>query len=147
MTSLLGWTATVAAGLFAGAALYVSLVEHPARVSLGPRAAVSEFGPSYRRGAAMQAPLSLIGALVAIAHWATGGGSAAWLIGGLALGALVPFTLLVIMPTNKRLLDERLDAGSGEAAGLLQRWARLHAVRTVISLAVFAEFVALLTRR
>jgi hypothetical protein len=51
------------------------------------------------------------------------------------------------MPTNKRLLDARLDAGSGEAAGLLQRWARLHAVRTVISLAVFAEFVALLTRR
>jgi Domain of unknown function (DUF1772) len=146
VTSLLGWTAALAAGLFAGAALYVSLVEHPARVSLGPRAAVSEFGPSYRRGAAMQAPLSLIGALAAIAHWATGG-SAAWLIGGLALGALVPFTLLVIMPTNKRLLDERLDAGSGEAAGLLQRWARLHAVRTVIGLAVFAEFVALLTRR
>ena len=143
MTSLLGWVATLAAGLFAGAALYVSLVEHPARVSLGPRAAVHEFGPSYRRGAAMQAPLSLVGALAAIARWVIGG-SAAWLIGGLALGALVPFTLVVILPTNKRLLADTLEPGSAEAHALLARWGRLHAVRTIVSLVVFAGFVALL---
>jgi hypothetical protein len=145
VSAFLEWGATVAAGLFAGAAAYVSVVEHPARVSLGPRAAVDEFGPSYRRGAAMQAPLSLLGAAVGIVRWATGG-SAAWLVGGLALGALVPFTLLVIMPTNTRLLDARLDAGSDEASALLRRWARLHAVRTVVSLAVFAGFVALAAR-
>jgi hypothetical protein len=144
--ALLDYVATLAAGLFAGAAVYVSLVEHPARVSLGPRAAVQEFGPSYRRGAAMQAPLSLVGALAAIARWVAGG-SPAWLVGGLALGALVPFTLLVIMPTNTRLLDERLDAGSDEASVLLRRWARLHAARTVVGLVVFAGFVTLAGRR
>ena len=138
--------ATLAAGVFAGAAIYVSFVEHPARVSLGARAAVQEFGPSYRRGAAMQAPLSVLGAAAGVARWAMGG-SAGWLIGALALGALVPFTLLVIMPTNKRLLDGRLDAGTHEATALLRRWARLHAVRTVVSLAVFAGFVTLLARR
>jgi hypothetical protein len=142
VSALLEWIATLAAGLFAGAALYVSLVEHPARASLGSRAAVHEFGPSYRRGALMQAPLSLLGAAAGIGCWATGA-SAAWLVGALALGALVPFTLLVIMPTNKRLLDPRLDAGSAAAAALLRRWARLHAVRTVVSLAVFAGFAAL----
>ncbi|HEY3097294.1 MAG TPA: anthrone oxygenase family protein, partial [Methylomirabilota bacterium] len=107
MLPLLQWIATLAAGLFAGAALYVSLVEHPARASLGSRAAIQEFRPSYRRGAAMQAPLSLLGAAAGVACWATGA-SAAWLAGALALGALVPFTLIVIMPTNKRLLDARL---------------------------------------
>lgn len=146
MSGLLSWLATLAAGLFAGAAVYVSLVEHPARLSLGGRSAVQQFRPSYRRGAAMQAPLALVGAAAGIAHWALGG-SAAWGIGGLALGALVPFTLLVIMPTNVRLLDERLDAGSDETAALLRRWARLHAVRSAVSVIVFAGFVALLARR
>ena len=145
MPALLDWIATVAAGLFAGAALYVSLVEHPARVSLGPRAAVHEFGPSYRRGAVMQAPLSLIGATAGIARWAIGG-SSVWLAGGLALGALVPFTLLVIRPTNSRLLAHAADLDAVDAEALLARWGRLHAVRTVVSLAVFAAFVALLAR-
>jgi hypothetical protein len=146
LAAFLEWVATLAAGLFAGAALYVTLVEHPARVSLGARAAIHEFGPSYRRGAAMQAPLSLVGAAAAIARWALGA-SPAWLVGGLALGALVAFTLVIIMPTNKRLLDARLDAGSGEATTLLRRWGTLHAVRTIVGVAVFAGFVALEARR
>ena len=146
MSAVLAWIATLAAGVFAGAAVYVSLVEHPARVSLGPLPAVKAFGPSYRRGAAMQAPLSLIGAAAGIARWATGG-PVVWLIGGVALGALVPFTLLVILPTNRRLLDARLDAAGEEAPALLRRWGHLHAVRTVVSIVVFAGFVARLVVR
>jgi anthrone oxygenase-like protein len=110
-TALLGWVAALAPGLFAGAALYVSLVEHPARLSLGSRAAVHEFGPSYRRGAALQAPLALIGALAGIGRWALGG-SVWWLAGGIALGALVPYTLVIVLPTSTRLLDPALDRDS-----------------------------------
>jgi anthrone oxygenase-like protein len=110
-TALLGWVAALAPGLFAVAALYVSLVEHPARLSLGSRAAVHEFGPSYRRGAALQAPLALIGALAAIGRWALGG-SVWWLAGGIALGALVPYTLVIVLPTSTRLLDPALDRDS-----------------------------------
>jgi len=51
---------SIATGLFAGAAIYVSAVEHPARVSCGTEVAVREFGPSYKRGAVMQAPLALL---------------------------------------------------------------------------------------
>jgi hypothetical protein len=142
---LLGWLATLAAGLFAGAALYVNLVEHPVRVGLGPRAAVHEFRPSYRRGAAMQAPLSLLGAAAAIARWAIGG-SVAWLVGGVALGVLVLFTLLVIRPINSRLLADTPEVSAADADALLRRWGWLHAVRTVVSLGVFAGFVALLAR-
>lgn len=59
------------------------------------------------------------------------------LAGGLLLGAVVPFTLLVIFPTNRRLLDPSLDSASGEAATLLRRWDRLHAVRSVLGAAAF----------
>jgi len=40
-----------------------------------------------------------------------------------------------------------LDTSSSEATTLLRRWGRLHGVRTVVSLAVFAVFVAGLVRR
>jgi hypothetical protein len=55
------------------------------------------------------------------------------LLGGLLLGAVIPFTLLVILPTNNRLLDPALDRSSPEAAQLLARWGGLHAVRSVVS--------------
>jgi uncharacterized membrane protein len=146
LATLFGWVATLAAGLFGGAALYVSLVEHPARLSCGASAAIHEFRPSYRRGTFLQAPLAIVGALAALGRWATDG-SSVWLLGGLALGALVPFTLVVILPTNKRLLSDALEPASAEAQALLARWSRLHAVRTVVSLGVFAAFVALTARR
>jgi len=137
--------ATGCAGLFAGAAIYITLVEHPARMSCGPRLAVTEFGPSYRRAAAMQAALASVGTIAALARW-VGEGGAPWLAGALLLGLVVPFTLIVILPTNKRLLDPALEAESREAATLLRRWGRLHAVRAVSSLAAFAAFLLGLAR-
>ena len=129
---ILELVALLCTGLFAGAAIYVSLVEHPARLECGPALAIAEFGPSYRRGAVMQASLAVVGCLAAVAAW-TQGSATSVLIAGLLLGAAVPFTLIAILPTNKRLLDAVLDRGSPEAAALLARWGRLHAVRSVVS--------------
>ena len=56
-----------------------------------------------------------------------------WLIAGVLLGLVIPFTLIVILPTNKRLLSPALDRRSAEAEGLLAHWGRLHAVRSVLS--------------
>lgn len=137
--------ATVAAGLFAGAAVYVTAVEHPARVECGELLAIKEFGPSYRRGAVMQGGLAVVGLLSSAVAWYQGSGLG-WLVGGLLLGALIPFTLVVIKPTNRRLLDPGLDSGSGEARELLSRWGRLHAVRTVVGVTVFVASVAMSMR-
>jgi len=137
--------ATVAAGLFAGAAVYVTVAEHPARLECGQAVAIKEFGPSYRRAAVMQGGLAVVGVLASVVGWYQGG-SVGWLVGGLLLGALVPFTLVVIMPTNRRLLDPQLDSGSDEARELLSRWGRLHAVRTVVGIVVFVAFVGLSLR-
>jgi hypothetical protein len=124
--------ATLCAGLFAGAAIYITLVEHPARLECGTELAVTEFGPSYRRATLMQASLAALGLTAALVAWIQGRGILV-LAGGLLLGAVIPFTLLIILPTNKRLLDHGLDRRSTEAAALLDRWGRLHAVRSVLS--------------
>jgi len=133
---LFEFLAIVCAGLFAGAALYVTFVEHPARLECGTLLAATEFGPSYRRGTVMQASLAAVGLLAATVAWAQGRGLQV-LTGGLLLGIVVPFTLLVILPTNQRLLDPALDRASVEARRLLERWGRLHAVRSVTSVAGF----------
>jgi hypothetical protein len=131
MILLLDLVTLLSLGLFAGAALYVTLVEHPARLRCGTALAIAEFGPSYRRGAVMQASLAAVGCLVGVADWARGHGVLP-LAAGLLMAAVIAFTLVVILPTNKRLLDPALDSGSAEAATLLARWGRLHAVRTVL---------------
>ena len=128
--------ATLAAGLFAGAAIYITAVEHPARMSCGTELAVREFAPSYKRATVMQATLAVAGCLAGL--------GAAWqrqdpvvALGALLLGAVVPFTLIVIFPTNARLLDPALDARGTEATQLLQRWGQLHAVRSGLSTLAF----------
>lgn len=132
--------ATLASGFFAGAAVYVSFVEQPARLSCGVELAVREWRPSYKRGTVMQAPLAVIGSLAALISWWLGR-DLAWLLGGLLLLLIIPFTLVVIMPTNKRLESRELDLRSEEAGSLLRRWGRLHAVRSILSGVVFLIFL------
>jgi hypothetical protein len=87
------FTAVLAATLFTGAAIYINVAEHPARMEYG------RYGGMARRG------------------------------------AVVPFTSLVIMPTNKMLLDPAIDRSSDTVHRLLQQWGKLHAVRSVLGLA------------
>jgi hypothetical protein len=80
--------ATLAAGLFAGAAIYVNAVEHPARVSCGTELAVREFAPSYRRGAIMQASLAVVGCVAGvIGGWVRSDITS--MVAGLLLGTVV----------------------------------------------------------
>jgi hypothetical protein len=46
LPSLAKILAVVSCGLFSGASLYVTLVEHPARMECGTQLAVTQFGPS-----------------------------------------------------------------------------------------------------
>jgi hypothetical protein len=131
------WVATAATGLFAGAALYVSLVEHPARMACGPMMAVAQFRRSYPRGAALQAPLAVVGCVGGAGAWLAGAGIT-WLVAGVAIGLVVPYTVVCIMATSRRLLDAALEPDTPEAARLLRRWGALHLVRTALGLAAFA---------
>jgi len=136
--------ATLASGIFAGAALYVNLVEQPARLSCGVELAVTEWRPSYKRGTLMQVPLAVIGSLAALVSWWFDR-DLAWLVGGLLLLLNIPFTFVVILPTNKRLESRELDLRSEEASSLLRHWGRLHAVRSILSGVAFVIFLFMLT--
>ena len=130
---LLQFVATLSAALFAGAALYITVAEHPARMGLETRIAALQWAPGYRRATWLQAPLATVSLLAGVAVWMLGG-RGTWLIAALLVGLVVPFTLLVIMPTNHLLLTPGRDLSSADTRDLLQRWGRLHAVRTALSL-------------
>jgi uncharacterized membrane protein len=132
-------------GLFAGAAVYINVAEHPARMKCGTEIAATVFGPSYGRAAIMQASLALVATLSALgAWWLTD--SVLWLIGALLVFAVIPFTLLVILPTNKQLLAPDLDRASPATHQLLVRWGRLHAVRSVASIMANVIFLIAVLR-
>jgi hypothetical protein len=128
------------AAVFAGAAIYINLVEHPARMSLDTRAAAAQWAPSYHRATLMQAPLAILSFIAGCTAWFLGGGTA-WIIAAFLIGMVVPFTLIVIKPTNNKLLASGRDLASADTRPLLERWGRLHAVRSLLS--VLATLVML----
>lgn len=139
-------TATLAAGLFAGASVYINLVEHPARMEAGTDLALTEFAPSYHRATITQVSLASVGFLSALAAWRLRS-DARWLVGGGLLVSVIPFTALAILPTNKQLLDPATANDLDLAERLLTRWGRLHAVRSVFGLVALLLFMFLLGNR
>lgn len=142
---LLELLATLTAGLFNGASIYISLVEHPARLQCGPATALAQWAPSYKRATAMQASLAATGFLASVGAWLLGAGGY-WLAGGILLGLVIPFTLIVILPTNRMLLNPNLAKESFETLQLLHRWGTLHSVRSILSLGSFLVFLYALCR-
>ena len=138
--------AALSSGLFAGASLYINLVEHPARMQAGTRVALAEFAPSYKRATVTQVSLAIAGFLSALVAWRSRS-DARWLLGGGLLVSVVPFTALAILPTNKKLLVPETANDLDLAEGLLARWGRLHAVRSALSLASLLTFLFLLGER
>ena len=143
MIPTLEFLAALSAALFAGAALYINVVEHPARMGLETRQAALQWAPSYKRATWLQAPLAIVSLISGAAVWFQSGG-AGWLVAALLVGAVVPFTFAVIMPTNHKLLAPGRDLSSAETRELLVRWGQLHAVRTGLSLAGTAIYLWLM---
>jgi len=94
----------------------------------------------------MQASLTTVGSLLAFASWWIGK-DAAWLFGSMLLFAVIPFTLVVILPTNKELESANLDVSSTRAERLLRRWDALYAVRSGLGLVAFLIFLFALQRK
>jgi len=140
-----GVLALVVAAVFFGAAFYVNVAEQPARLALDDRSLLAEWKPSYKRGFAMQALLAIIGFILGlVAWWHTG--AWLWLCGALVLIANWPYTILGIMPTNNKLMAVDPVNGGPDARRLIEKWAKLHAVRTALGFAATLIFIGALLR-
>ena len=136
---LMGLLALVVAAIFTGAAVYVNVAEQPARLLLDDTALLAQWKPSYKRGFAMQAPLAIIGCIFGlIAWWQTR--EFGFLVGGIAMIANWPWTLLGIMPTNNALMATDPGRATPETRALIVKWGGLHAVRSALGAAATIAF-------
>lgn len=129
---MLGLIALVLAAVFFGAAIYINVGEHPARLDLPVEAALAHWGPAYRSGFAMQASLAVVSGLFGLAAWWLNGG-ALWVIGAVLILANWPYTMLVIMPVNRQLEATAAEEANAGTMALLVRWGELHVWRSTLS--------------
>jgi hypothetical protein len=137
------WTgelALAAAAIFFGAAVYVSVAEQPARLKLDTQALLTEWQPSYERGAIMQASLAIVSGLLGVAtfvltyDWR-------WLVGAALILAPWPYTMLIIMPTNRVLKSTLPVQATEQTRGLVVQWGRLHWGRSALGLLAVAAYL------
>ena len=143
MLQVFEFIAALCVALLAGAALYISLVEHPVRMGFETRVAALQWAPSYKRATWIQAPLALLSFLSGVVAWLMGAGTG-WLVAAVLIGAVVPFTVIGILPTNHKLFAPGRDLGSTETRMLLERWGSLHAVRRTLSVLATMLYIWLL---
>jgi anthrone oxygenase-like protein len=137
---LIGQLALIAAAAFTGAAIYVTVAEQPARLALDDEALLTHWQSSYPRASVMQASLAAVSALLGTAaYWSSGDWR--WLAGAVLIFANLPFTILVILPTNKRLQALPPAAADGSTRRAIETWARLHLVRDALGLSATAIYL------
>jgi hypothetical protein len=131
ITMILPLISFTVATFFATAALYITLVEHPARLATNDAAMLAQWQPSYKRALPIQAGLAILGGLLGSAVWYQTR-DWRWLAGSFALLANWPFTLVGIMPTNKKLMATPVSVAGPDSRALLHRWGALHNVRSLL---------------
>ena len=138
------WTGDLAlatAAIFAGAAVYVSVAEQPARLKLDTKALLAQWKPSYERGAIMQASLAILSGLLGVAaflftyDWR-------WLLGATLILAPWPYTMFIIMPTNRVLKATTPEEATEHTRGLIMQWGRLHWGRSALGVLAVAAYLS-----
>lgn len=127
-------------GTFFGAAVYISIAQHPAALKAGVAVGGRFFPPMYNLAAPMQIALAVIGFLTGLIAWYVSS-DILWLLGSLLLVSVIPITLILIKPVNDILLDPANNPDSPETEVLLRKWGPKHWLRTIVSGAAFIVYL------
>jgi hypothetical protein len=136
---LIGPLALAFAAAFSGAALYINMVEQPARLALDDNALLSEWRPSDRRGFALLASLALISAVLGLATYFETQ-DLRWLIGAVIVILSWPYTFFAMVPMNNRILAVS-GSDTSAARELVRVWGLLEYGQTAIGLVACAAFL------
>lgn len=134
-----GLYAFAAAAVFLGAALYISLVEQPARLALSTRAMLDEWITSNRRGTVMLSVFAVVSAILAYLQFSANG-DVRWLIGGTIIVASWPYAYFVIVPVNVWLYAIPPGRAVSTARKLMRDWGLLEWGHVLIALAACGVF-------
>lgn len=132
--------ALLCCALFAGAATYVSLVEHPSMTEGGSRLAGTYLLISHPRPVIFQTSFGAIGSLAGILA-GLAGGSLWWSAGGIVLAGATLLQIAAVMPLSRRVLDIDPQADPKDAAPLFEKLTRLHAAQSLAGLASLFVFI------
>lgn len=138
---IFGLLALTIAALFTGAAIYVNVAEHPARLKLADGPLLMQWKPSYDAGKYMQAGLAAAGGVLGLitffVDW-----DWKWIFGAIFIAANWPYTLYLIMPTNAKLMAADPEAPGADVRPLMVRWGWLHAGRSALGAVATILFIA-----
>jgi hypothetical protein len=137
---LAGALALTTAAVFAGAAIYVNVAEQPARLMLDDKALLAQWKPSYARGLPMQAGLAITSGILGLMA-AREAEDWRFIVGAVLIFANWPYTLLLILPTNKKLEAIDRPAVGPTSRAMIETWGRLHAVRTGLGTAAALAYL------
>lgn len=148
--------ATGLAGIFAGSATYISVVQHPALLETDEAAFQAPFFRNmFFYAARMQASLAfgsgvstfVVSYLQRDHHSGADRMSRLWMSSGCLMVAIVPYTILKMRTLNAQLLDKKLCDSQGPkwVQKMLVRWGHLHHVRTGASLIAFTSMIVAIT--
>src|SRR5690348_9789910 len=134
--------AVLAGGLFAGTALYMTIGEVPALRAFGLDEHWRFFPYMYERAAISQSVFGTVAGITGVLHGTRIIGAPfyrnLWITAGTVFIGLIPYTVICLFPTNKRIINDnkRVQLGNESQIDvttrkeLLDKWAVLHLVRT-----------------
>lgn len=125
-----------------GIALTATVIVHPILLMAKKTTAIEVFKPFFDKTHIWVLILSIIVTLLALAYsiltenWWWFGTSMLMHLNG-------PYTIVYMMPLNRRLMDPDVDPTSEQTANDIKKWGTLHLARTLLNGVIFLAFIVL----